>query len=363
MTKNIDTKIRGISHDLIQLKMLGDPTHQAAKIQVAPRIIDRKATDPLTPEKLFQHFAGNQITRPESKVLEASHALQGVELLERLAQLGVLKIVEKKRSRAIKLRSTGAALRYMFQNKTQLNSTNLAFLENQLLKPIDSSWENLLKILNEKTEDTLPSCITTLMVLFIDLGVLNMREEDQNFFVSDPSASPPFESEYIDTLKESISGFIPVYVTRLYEVMIGLSEERNAKVIQEQLEMGASSMSGILNMLSKFELVTKGDEKGQYQLTKKGEESVAQGEEGFVKGLRGILKQNPIFEETLKYARERSEPEFGFNDLVGYFRASGVPNFNPAKALAVLRLMVQTGYEIRKVEEEGKSGFFEVDEK
>jgi DNA-binding PadR family transcriptional regulator len=148
----------------------------------------------------------------------------------------------------------------------------------------------------------------------------------------------------------------------LYEVVDYLSEDSNSKAIQDKVEMGPSSISGILNMLSKFQLIRKSEEKHHYQLTEIGKKSVKQGEESFVEELRGIVKQNPIFEETLKYAKGRGETQFGFNDLVGYFRASGVLNFNPAKALAVIRLMNQTGYGIRKVEEEGKSGFFELDE-
>ncbi|MHA2248472.1 MAG: hypothetical protein ACXADY_26225, partial [Candidatus Hodarchaeales archaeon] len=248
MTRKVDTKLRGISHELIKLKALGDPTNKSEKVQVGtPKIITRTPSKPLTPERLFHQFAGNQISRPESKVLEGSNALQGVELIERFAQLDILKIVEKKQSRTIKLRSKGAALRYMFQNKNQLTSANLDFLEKRFLKTNGSSWENFLEILNDNTRSPLPSWITVLLVLFIDLGVLIKKEG--NYSIIEPSAPPPFDNEYIDKLRESISGFIPVYVKKLYEVVDYLSEDSNSKAIQDKVEMGPSSISGILNML------------------------------------------------------------------------------------------------------------------
>ena len=67
------------------------------------------------------------------------------------------------------------------------------------------------------------------------------------------------------------------------------------------------------------------------------------------------IKDNIIFSETLKFVQNSPNGKIGFMDLVGYFRASGISNFNPAKALSVLRIMSETEFGIQEVEGESRS--------
>ena len=356
LIEGIEEKLRRISHDLIQCRELYDQKSQGQGVK--PTIITRTPEQPLTPERLLLQFAGNQNARSASKLLERANTFNGVEMLERLAELNVLKIIMKKQSRTIKLRSDGAALRYLFQNKTNLNSANLTFLEETFLVPQKSTWKKFLETLNSESDVTLPSWIINLLVLFLNLGVIVKKSDDSNYELITPSTPPPFGDSYLDELILNVSGFIPVYVNRLHEVLAQLNVDNNSKNFGDKIKLGPSSISGILKMLTKFQLITKSKKAHCYQLTELGTDLLSGDEEAFAKGLRRRLKKILIFSEVLKFAQ--SLDQFGYMDLVGYFRASGVSNFNHAKALAVLRLMTQTNYSLQQVEK--KSGIFELKE-
>ena len=171
---------------------------------------------------------------------------------------------------------------------------------------------------------------------------------------TEAKSSAPFSKSKRNKLEESVSGFIPVYVSHLREVLVALKTHQKSKELRNAVEFASSTVGGILGMLVKFELVIKGDNK--YHLTPKGQQLADMSEDDFQNKLGEQIKDNPIFSETLKFVAFAPNSKIGFMDLVGYFRASGVSNFNPAKALSVLRIMSELpDFGIQEVEGESRS--------
>ena len=344
--KEIQGHLMQISHDLSSLKLSTD--HQE-------EIPDKYRAEPQTPEKILLKFDGNKTTIPESKLVEGEDLFPSIETIERLSQIGLLKIQEKKRSRKISLNSEGSALRYLFMKKNKLNQANYDYLEKFLLKDPHDSWTKFIELINSEKE-SLPSWVPVVLVILINLGVL-IQNSEGIFSISPPSEESPFSMRRISHLEESVSGFIPMNVNRIFEVLRVLNDLENPKDIQLELKLGSSSVHGILRMLSKFSLVSKDDVTNSYTLTLLGAEFSAKSEDEFIKALSEHIREYPIIKEVLDYVTHSRTKKFGFMDLAGHFRCSGVSNFNPAKSLSVIRLMTQLNIGIRGVD--GESGMYE----
>lgn len=342
--KEIEGKMIKIAHDLIELKKLAEDGIED------PIESLEDAFQELSIEKLFMQFKGNKITKSETKLFEGTSFIEGVDLIERLADYDIVKITTKKRSRTVSLTADGAALRYLFLNKS-FNDTNYEWLENKFLMPHEETWENYLEQLSNSAEENIPNWSRFLFKLFTELGVLISTDEGIKF--TEEQSSSPFSRSKRSKLEESVSGFIPVYVSHLREVLVALKTHQKSKELKNVVEFASSTLSGILGMLVKFELAIKGEKK--YHLTPKGQKLVNLSEEEFQNEFGKHIKGNPIFSETLDFVKNAPDGKIGFMDLVGYFRASGISNFNPAKALSVLRIMQETEFGIQEVEGESRS--------
>ncbi|WP_287586270.1 hypothetical protein [Candidatus Borrarchaeum sp.] len=346
--KEIEEKMMNIAHNLIELKKLAEEG-----IEEPIELSLENDSHKISIERLLTLFKGNKITKSEKKLLEGTGTsfVEGIDLIERLAEYDIVKITTKKRSRTVSLTAEGAALRYLFLNKSYLNDSNYEWLEKMFLAPHDESLESFLKILSNAEGENIPGWSRFLLKLFTELGVLTSTEE--GIILAEEKSSSPFSRSKRNKLEESVSGFIPVYVSHLREVLVALETYHKSKELKEELEFASSTLGGILGMLLKFELATKGVKK--YHLTPKGQELANLTEDEFQNEFGKHVKDNLIFSETLKFAKNTPDGIFGFMDLVGYFRASGISNFNPAKALSVLRIMSETEFGIQEVEGESRS--------
>lgn len=348
-TNEVRNKLMTISHDLMELKLLIEEGSQET-------ISEKLGSEPLTPEKILLKFDGNKTTKPESKLLEGENVTVGVETIERMAEIGILKIHEKKRSRKISLTSEGSALRYLFLKKPNFNSANYDYLEKTFLSPNNYTWESFLEHLNRENDANddhpLPSWFSVVLIIFINLGVIIQDQEESKFSLSTTTSSLPFDKKRAKELEEGISGFIPMYVNRMFEVLVELNDFDKPKDLQHELSLGSSSINGILNMLTKFRLVAKNEKNKTYQLTNKGKKLSSLDNEEFKEAFRENIQEELIFIEVGNFINSVPDKKFGFMDLAGFFRVSGVSNFNPAKSLSVIRLMTQLNMDIEEIEDE-----------
>jgi hypothetical protein len=344
--KEIEEKMMNIAHDLIELKKLAE---EGIKEPIESLEHD---FEKFSIERLFMQFKGNKITKSEKKLLEGTTFVEGIDLIERFADYEIVKITTKKRSRTVSLTADGAALRYLFLNKSHLNDANCEWLENTFLMPHDFEFESYLELLSNAAEENIPGWSKFLLKMFTELGVITNTDEGVSF--TEEKSSSPFSKSKRKKIEDSVSGFIPVYLSHLREVLIELKTLHRTRELQEKLEFANSTIGGILGMLVKFDLAIKGDKK--YHLTPlKGEKMASLSLDDFQNEFREYIKDNLIFSETLKFVQNAPDGKIGFMDLVGYFRASGISNFNPAKALSVLRLMQETKFGIKEVEGESRS--------
>lgn len=316
----------------------------------------------LQPEDVLLLFSGNKPVQSEKVFLSGNDLIHTMETIERLAFLGILKIQEKSKSRKISLTSEGAALRYLFHHKHELNKVNYDYLENAFLKPNHATWHKFLEKLNNVQEvPLLPSWQTSFFAILINLRILVKEEGNlSRFVVKPPEGIPPFNHDEISSLKEEVSGFIPMMTERLLEILIELRNSDNPTSIGQHLELGPSSVGGSLKMLTKFGLVDKSEKRAIYTLTSKGEQLVkfSRDMEEMKTLLAKAIEKFKVFKAVMRFAESQPDSTFGFLDLAGFFRASGVRNFNPAKALSVMRLMTQLHMGI--VEQEGSSGLYRL---
>ncbi|MFX1466177.1 MAG: hypothetical protein ACFFA5_06880 [Promethearchaeota archaeon] len=344
--KEIEQKMMTIAHDLLELKKSVEEGIQEPIESLGEDF------EKLSIERFFMQFKGNKITKSENKLLEGTSLVEGIELIERLADYEIIKIATKKRSRTVSLTAEGAALRYLFLNKSHLNDANYEWLENIFLVPHDESWDSFLEIFSNAAEENIPNWSRFLLKMFTELEVLKQTEE--GISLVEERSSSPFSRSRRKKLEDSVSGFIPVYVSHLRDVLIGLKTLHRPKELQEKLEFANSTIGGILGMLVKFDLAIKGEKK--IWLTPEGEKLVSlSAEDEFQSEFKEHIKDNPIFSETLTFVKRAPEGKVGFMDLVGFFRGSGISNFNPAKALSVLRIMSELLFGIQEVEGESRS--------
>jgi hypothetical protein len=113
-------------------------------------------------------------------------------------------------------------------------------------------------------------------------------------------------------------------------------------------------------MLAKFKLARKDSKKKMWRLTKLGRKLAKLSKDEFPDAFRQVIERYPLFDEVLKFARQLPNAKVGFLDLAGYLRANGIANFNPAKSLAVLRIMEQTGLGLEAVAGTGESGMYQL---
>jgi hypothetical protein len=344
--KQIEEKMMKIAHDLMSMKKL---TEERIHEPIESPLED--GSQKLSIETLITQFKGNKIKKSEKTLFGGTLFLEGVDLTERLADFDIVKITPKKRSRTISLTAEGAVLRYLFLNKSNLNKANYDWLETIFLAPRDASWESFLEMISSAEDEVIPSWVTFLIQVFTELRVLIPTE--QGFLLAEEKSSSPFSKAKRDKLEESVSNFIPVYVSHLREVLIALKTHHRPKDLKKNLKFASSTLGGILGMLVKFDLAIKGEKK--YWLTPEGEKLVNLSADDFQNAFREHIKDNLIFSEALKFVKKAPDGKIGFMDLVGYFRASGISNFNPAKALSVLRIMSETEFGIKEVEGESRS--------
>lgn len=342
--KEIEEKMINIAHDLIKLKKLAEEG-----IEEPIESLDDDFQK-LSIERFFMQFKGNKITKSEKKLFEGTSFIEGIDLIERLADYDIIKITTKKRSRTVSLTADGAALRYLFLNKP-FNDANYEWIENMFLMRHEETWESYLEQLSNSAEENIPNWSRFLSKMFTELEILIRTEEGVTR--TEEQSSSPFSRSKRNQLEESVSGFIPVYVSHLREVLVALKTHHKSKELKNELEFASSTIGGILGMLVKFELVIKGEKK--YHLTPKGQQLANLSEADFQNKLGEQIKDDLIFSETLKFVKNVPNGKIGFMDLTGFFRASGISNFNPAKALSVLRIMSETEFGIQEVEGESRS--------
>lgn len=344
-TSKIQNRLLDISHDLYQL-------NQVIKTKSSVEGSSSVKISTLTPGTILLAFGSNQTSLSETRLLKEHNTSAGVETLERLAEVGLLKIEERKQSRRISITSEGAALRFLFSVKPELNPSNYKYLEKLLLAPQKMTWDSFLELLNSTTE--YPSWVITVLIILTDLGII---KQDNEFVLIKPRSTPAFNQTIAKKLEESISGFIPISIERMFDVLQELLDSNTPKQIQETLSLGPSSVHGILKMLLKFNLVSKNDDKKIYQLSFLGKELASFTElDEFKIALRESIDEYPIFIETMNFIKGQNG-QIGFIDLTGFFRTLLVSNFNQAKALSVLRIMSQLRMGIERAE---KSGLYRI---
>ncbi|MBD3191857.1 MAG: hypothetical protein GF308_14515 [Candidatus Heimdallarchaeota archaeon] len=336
----IDNGLRKIINDLAQLQKQIVNSLNSEKHPTAAPASQRD----ISVSNFFAKYEGTT-SQQSDKQLFSMVSLPAILLIEQLAENGLVNIQQKKHRRTISLSAEGAAVRYLIVHQEKLSPLNYDYLENYFLKPVIPSFKHFISKVNEKDRKELSNQESFFLELFQELAIIN--QEKKSFVLLDPQGSSPFSKKRSQELKKSISGFIPVYAKHLWEV-INLLPNTPAK-LKEELELG-SSISGILKMLTKFQLTMK-TESSSWKLTTKGEAFYGLSEEEFHAKFRTEFSDFPIFVETINFIRKMPGKTIGFMDLAGYFRASGVSNFNPAKALSVLRLMAQTRTGIQKGEQ------------
>ncbi|MFW9853496.1 MAG: hypothetical protein ACFFFG_00450 [Candidatus Thorarchaeota archaeon] len=351
---NLQNQLSKISSEFGRLKLNFNKERPDPKDTSGHRI--------LLPEDVLLLFSSNKPVQSEKIFLDGTDLIHTIETIERLASLGILKIQERSKSRQLSLTSEGAALRYLFYHKHELNQANYDYLEKTFLKSNQATWETFLENLNHTREEpTLSSWQINFIAIITNLSIL-MKEEGKpsSFTLKPPEGIVPLNNQEVRTLKEEVSGFIPMMTGRLLEVLIELQNSDNPISIGQNLELGPSGLGGSLKMLTKFGLVQKLEKKSAYKLTSKGEQLVKFSDDmeemkaQFAETIEGFK----VFESVRRYAESLPDNSFGFIDLAGYFRASGVENFNPAKALSVMRLMTQLHMGI--MEQEGNSGAYRL---
>ncbi|MFW9996105.1 MAG: hypothetical protein ACFFD4_28955 [Candidatus Odinarchaeota archaeon] len=337
-TSSIEAKIISIVSSFMELKKKVDTAQERAATSSVPK--DFSIGD------ILLHFSGNTTSISENKLLQDLPLVGAIEMIEWFEEFCFIKIQKGRRSRKLTLTAEGAALRYLFLNKSSLNSANYNYLEQTLLYPRSEDWSSFVKKVN--TGGDQPAWVPFLSRLFKDLGILEVSEDGKLNLVN-PGHSVPFIQQPVN-LEEFISGFVPVYVSNLYAVLQILPAKPST--IQKTTELGSSSVNGITKMLSKFGLTVKAREGKIWSLTKKGKRLASLPEEAFLEALKDEIIKYPIFELTAEFVKQKGG-EIGFMDLAGHFRASGVSNFNPAKSLSILRLMAQTASELKEANKTG----------
>ncbi|MFW9914532.1 MAG: hypothetical protein ACFFGZ_02880 [Candidatus Thorarchaeota archaeon] len=342
---SIEGRMHTIVHELVTLRNMAE--------KEAERPLETPATRDfaLRIEEILRFFEANKTSISERKLLQELPPLEAIEFIEWLSELGTLKIQKKKHSRTLSLSAEGAALRYLYL-APQLNTANYQYLESFFLQPYQESWDDFAKkVMNSQEEADVPGWRRFLTRLFLELGALKATEDGGVVFEPPTDASPIANA---DELTSWISGFIPVYVQNLYDVLVQLPAD--TAVIQQETELGNSSVSGSLTMLAKFQLARKDNKSKIWRQTKKGKKLAKLSDEEFPPAFRQEIVDYPIFKEVLDFIQQQPDSKIGFMDLAGYFRANGISNFNPAKSLSVLRIMEQAEMGIVK----SKTGMYQL---
>lgn len=348
-TNSIEGKLQTIVHEMVILR------NMAEKEAETPMLGSAKRDFALRIKEILRYFGANKTTISERKLLQELPPFEAIEFIEWLSEFGILKIQKKKHSRTLSLSAEGAALRYLYLTP-QLNAVNYQYLETSFLQPRHESWEDFTKKVKKPQEEAdLPGWRRFLARLFVELGVLKATE-DEGLLFEPPTEPPPFNNP--DELTDWISGFIPVYVQNLYDVLVLLPAD--TATIRQETELGSSSVSGIVSMLAKFQLARKDSKKKIWRLTKKGRILAKLAVKEFLPAFREEIMNYPIFAEVLSFMQQHPNFKIGFMDLAGYFRANGINNFNPAKSLSVLRIMEQADMGIVAVE--GESGMYQLNQ-
>jgi hypothetical protein len=336
-----DNEIRKITNDLAELQLLIEKEKRDAK-EKSTKI---SANQEITLREFFGKFDGTTARKSDKQLFPVSSLVSTI-LLERLAELGLVNIREKKNRKVVSLSAEGGAVRYLLLAEKKLNQTNYSYLEKNILPPISSTIKEFVARMNQKEGEKRGGKETILLKLLLELGVVEKKNNE--LLQKEPTKKDPFTEEESSELQKSISGFIPVYAKNLWEVVQLLPN--NSKELKKELGLG-SSITGILRMLTKLELAEKTEKKKKWQVTTKGEKYQGCSAEEFNKQFKKEFSDFPIFQATKEFIKTKPEQTIGFMDLAGYFRASGVNNFNPAKALSILRLMAQTGLAIKEREQ------------
>ncbi|MFQ5980970.1 MAG: hypothetical protein ACE5OZ_22755 [Candidatus Heimdallarchaeota archaeon] len=349
LVASIQGVLAAMVHEVWSLK------NTAEKEAEAPISTEIRSHSALRNEEILTWFKGNKPVISERKLLQELPPLETIEAIEWLSELGALRIQKKKKSRSLTLTAEGASLRYLFLTETR-NSANYDYLEQSLLSSQDVSWASFLeRIQTPEEREGLPSVLQFLLRLFKELRLLACAEDGSILFEQPSELSSLNNAK---ALENWISGFIPVYVENLWRVLVELPAD--TATLRQETELGASSVSGIVSMLAKFKLARKDSKKNIWRLTKGGKNLAKLSEEEFSGAFRRVIESFPIFNEVITFIQQQPEAKAGFLDLAGYFRANGVGNFNPAKALAILRIMEQTGLGLEAVAGTGESGMYQL---
>jgi predicted transcriptional regulator len=349
-TTSIEGRLQTIVHEMVILR------NMAEKEAETPMLGSAKRDFALRIEEILRYFGANKTAISERKLLQELPPLEAIEFIEWLSEFGVLKIQKKKHSRTLSLSAEGAALRHLYLTP-QLNAANYQYLEISFLQPQQESWEDFAKKAKNSQEETdVPGWRRFLARLFVELGALKATEDGEVVF-EPPTEPSPFDNT--DELTNWISGFIPVYVQNIFDVLVLLPAD--TATIRQETELGNSSVSGIVSMLAKFQLARKDSKNKVWRLTKKGKKLAKMSAEEFKPALKQEIETFPLFAEVLSFVQQHPGSKIGFMDLAGYFRANGISNFNPAKSLSVLRIMEQAEMGIVAVEDE--SGMYQLAQK
>lgn len=347
-TAAIEGSLTTMVHELWSLKNI-------AELEAGKPLVARRGTNGSTTlriQDLLEQFKGNKPNLSERKLLQALNApLESIDIINWLEELGALKILKKKRSRSLSLTAEGAALRYLFLNNTR-NRAHYEYLEKRFLSPQETSWDDFIEVLSDPDKKAvLSSSLQFTMRLFKELGVIIESEDEPVLFELPIEEESPLNDPA--ELERWISGFIPVYVENLWRVLRELPAD--TATIQQETGLGASSVSGIRTMLAKFKLARKDSKKNSWSPSKLGRKLAKLPEDEFSDAFKPVIESFPFFDEVLKFVHPHAK--IGFLDLAGYFRANQIANFNPAKSLAVLRIMEQTGLGLEAVP--GEAGMYQ----
>ncbi|MHA1974107.1 MAG: hypothetical protein ACTSW1_14000 [Candidatus Hodarchaeales archaeon] len=340
--------------------MLNDIKVELASISEEIRDIfvkNKLAIDPskllITPKDILLVYDSNKNKLPESRILrefDERARLHVIELINRMIVQGLLKEYLRLRTRSIGLTSDAAGLRYLFTIDT-FTQNNVLFLEELLLARYRRSIDFFLEVLNSEKENN--PIDPLILIILRNLGIIEQSKDGGSFDVlQEKIVKSKYSFEEIDSFIESVSGFIPVTLERLTGVIRILSYLDNPKEIAEELGLSPVTIVGILKMLLKFGIAERLG--SLYALTDLGIDLSLLDKSDFKKRLSEKLSNYPIFKVVQEIVEQ--EGSIGYVDLTGRLRATGVKNFNFAKAVAVLRLLSELDMGVYKAE--GSSGIY-----
>ncbi len=362
---HVRAEMSGILHDLARArKIIESATRSPLEVSSAAKtgVLDSydegsgKHGHSFNVKDFFLAFDGNKPSLSEKRLLEdVNDPLPILDLLEDLQSLGLVKIQENKRSRTISLTADGAAVRYLFRQRHHLNRLNIRYLEHEFLKPMNHDWNSFMEKIRgaritKGVNSNLNSRERTFFHVLERLNLILVTTND-TMEVRTNLEPPPFSEDEAKQVEQFVKGFIPVYVKTVHGVLVSLNVNMPVERIVTTLDVSKATVSAVTRMLVTLELVTERRDKNkkQLQLTALGQELATMEEKQFHHAFGQHLLRFPTFKETLKLFSRHPNDELGFLGVSGYFRAHWVFNCNPAKALAVLRLLAQTGTGITEV--------------